>query len=390
MRLIRGCLALAAALMLSAAPGAAMGEEMRVFVEEGALEREEATRLVVLLGEAFPEAEWTAVFEEEETDLRTLVMEDRTPQLAICSPLSVSPWAKEGMLMPLEGCVADLSRMQQQVVDACVWDETLLMAPLRAGHRQMAVNRKLMEIRHFSYMMDALDHPVWYPSEINQILEEFSVAGTPAIELWPDENGGSAALEALVQSIYCGALLSEDGTKCLADGGGVLAGLTWLRDMVAGGTVVYVKDRQTALDRFLAGETALFIDWTDEEDRRLSGKLRSSGVELEVMPYPSAAGYPVRSFDLTGLCAFKGASGAQEELMRDAIAFLCEDVKAQIVLGDRAIWQDDAIWLPCMTATDRGMTLRKLFAEAIDAVMEGGKTPEQALSALAATMNAIP
>lgn len=76
--------------------------------------------------------------------------------------------------------------------------------------------------------------------------------------------------------------------------------------------------------------------------------------------------------------------------MQDAIAFLCEDVKAQIVLGDRAIWQDDTIWLPCMTATDRGMTLRRLFAEAIDAIMEGGKTPEQALSALAATMNAIP
>ncbi len=390
MRLFRGCLALAAALLLAVSPGVAMGEEMRVFVEEGALEREQATRLVTLLGEAFPEAEWTAVFETEEDDLRALVMEDRAPQLAICSPLTALPWAKEGMLLPLEGCVADLSRMQEQVVGACVWEETLFMAPLRADHRQMAINRKLMEMRHFSYMMDALDHPVWYPSEINQILEEFSVAGTPAMEIWPDENGGGAALEALVQSIYGGALLSEDGSRCLADGGGVLAGLTWLRDMVAGGTIVYVKDRQTALDRFLAGKTALFIDWTDEEERKLSGKLRAGGVELEVMPYPSSAGFPIRFFDLAGLCAFKGLSGGQETLLRDAVAFLCEDVQAQLVLGERAVWQDDAIWLPCMTATDRGMTLRKLFGEAVKAVMEGGKTPEQALSALEATMNAIP
>lgn len=390
MRLFRGCLALAAALLLAVSPGAAMGEEMRVFVEEGALEREQATRLVTLLGEAFPEAEWTAVFETENADLRALVMEDRAPQLAICSPLTALPWAKEGMLLPLDGCVADLSRMQEQVVDACVWDETLFMAPLRADHRQMAINRKLMEMRHFSYMMDALDHPVWYPSEINQILEEFCVAGTPAMEIWPDENGGGAALEALVQSIYCGALLSEDGTRRLADGGGVLAGLTWLRDMVAGGTIVYVKDRQTALERFLAGKTALFIDWTDEEERQLAGKLRAGGVELETMPYPSAAGFPVRSFDLTGLCAFRGLSGGQETLARDAAAFLCEDVQAQLVLGERAVWQDDAVWLPCMTATDRGMTMRKLFGEAVEAVMEGGKTPEQALDALEATMSAIP
>lgn len=390
MRLFWGYLALTAALLLPALPGAAAGETMRVFVERGALEQEEAARLVALLGEAFPQAEWTAVPGGEETDLRTLVMEDRAPQLAICSPLTALPWAKEGMLLPLEGCVADLARMQRQVVDACVWNETLVMAPLRADHRQMAVNRKLMDTCQFSYMMNPLEHPVWFPSEINQILEEFAIAGMPAIEIWPEESGGGAAVEALVQSIYCGALLSQDGARCLADGGGVQAGLTWLRNMVAGGAIVIVKDRQTALEHFLAGKTALFIDWTAEEERRLAGKLRAGGMEVETMPYPSAAGYPVRSFDLTAVCAFAGASDAQEALMRRAVAFLCEDVKAQIVLGDRAIWQDDATWLPCMTATDRGMTLRKLFAQAVAAVLKDGRTPEEALAALSAAMRAIP
>ena len=38
---------------------------------------------------------------------------------------------------------------------------------------------------------------------------------------------------------------------------------------------------------------------------------------------------------------------------------------------DRGIWQDDAVWLPEIDATQKGMTLRRLMCEAVEAVLGG-------------------
>ncbi|MDO5299283.1 MAG: extracellular solute-binding protein [Clostridia bacterium] len=388
MKRIFGALVLAL-LLLAAGMQAACAEQtdMQVYIAEGALERETAQRLLALLGRAYPQAEWVAVFQEETGEsLREMVLEDRAPQLAICTPQEAAPWAKEGLLVPLDGRISDAQMIQRQVLDACRQGDSVFMAPLAARHRQMIVNRRMLEKRRLSYMMNTIEHPVWYPTEFYQILEEFMLADIPALEIWPAQPQDCAALEALVQAIYGGALLSEDGKTCVANNGATLAGLSWLREMVAGGMITYAGSREEALEHFLAGETAFFIDWTDEEERLHARELRD--MDWFVMPYPTASGLPIRSFDVAGVAAFMGTDAAQRAIALQAIAFLHENAQTQLILGDRAIWQDDAIWLPCLSASSMGTTLRSLFCEAVNSVMEQGQTPEQALRVLQAAMEA--
>ena len=107
------------------------------------------------------------------------------------------------------------------------------------------------------------------------------------------------------------------------------------------------------------------------------------------MPYPSSTGFVIRSFELTGACVAAGTDNAKRELAMRAVAFWHEDAQTQMALGDRGIWQDDAVWLPEIDATQKGMTLRRLMCEAVEAVLGGRSAPKDALRLVQAAMEAM-
>ncbi len=377
-------------MMLLGAAGAAAQTQMQVYFAEGTLDVQQAHRLIELTQRAYPQAEWTAICEEETGEsLRERILSDRAPQIAVCAPGEASAWAREGMLAPLGGRVADQAQMQPQVISACMWEGEMIMAPLAAHHRQMAVNRRMLEQERLGYMIDYKEHPVWYPSEMDQILEEFYLSGTAAMEIWPARVQDCAAIEALIQSIYGGTLLSEDGQKSRAGESAALAGLSWLRDRVQQGGIGMAQSREEALERFLAGETAIFIDWMERDSALYAERLEENGIELVLMPYPTTAGLPIRSFELAGVCVFKSGHEAEQALGIQAMEFWCEDMQAQLILGDRAVWQDDAIWLPMMNAGETGPALRSLLCSVLDPVLAGQIDPKDALLVIDTALEAL-
>lgn len=118
-------------------------------------------------------------------------------------------------------------------------------------------------------------------------------------------------------------------------------------------------------------------------------ELEKNGIEIVEMPYPSSTGFVIRSFELTGACVAAGTDDAKRELAMRAIAFWHEDAQTQMALGDRGIWQDDAVWLPEIDATQKGMTLRRLMCEAVEAVLGGECAPKDALRLVQAAMEAM-
>lgn len=372
------------------AAGAAAQTRMQVYFAADTLDADAVRSLMELTRAAYPQAEWTAVCQEETGEsLRDLILSDRAPQIAVCEPGEAAVWMQEGLLVPLDGRVADQAQMQMQVVSACTWEGQLFMAPLVAHHRQMAVNRRLFEQEHLGYMIDMRDHPVWYPSEMDQIFEEFSLAGMNAMEIWPANAQDCAAVEALIQAIYGGSLLTEDGALCQANNSATLAGLTWLRDRVHQGIIGVAASREQALERFLEGKSAVFIDWSDKETALYGHEARERGLDLLCMPYPTSTGLPIRSFELTGACVLADGGSQAQALGLGAVALWCEDAQAQRIWGDRAIWRDDAIWLPMMNAGGIGPTLRSLLCGMLDAVIGGDMKAEDALRVMEAAAGAL-
>lgn len=384
----KGFAVLALALLLLCGVAASAQEDMRVYIAQGAMKRQEAQRLIAWLNEEFPQGAWTAVLGEDGVSLRELVLSDRVPQLAICPPGEALGWAKEGLLLALDDEEApERERVQQEVLESCTLNGVLFMRPLWASHRQMAVNARLLARRSYGSLLDDMEHPVWYPMELNQMLEDFALDGTPGMEIWLEGEDDGAALEALLQAIGGGAMLDADGRYC--EGGAALEGLAWLQIMVSQGLIGVAQSRQEALVRFAAGETAFFIDWTQAEAVRSGAALERAGVELAERPYPSSGGERVRAFEVIGAAVFRTERSAQVLLSLTALRRLADEEQAWLLPQERAIWRDGTLWLPPLDASDTGSTLRRLFAQAVRDVLSGGQDAQEAERGIGAAMRAL-
>ena len=368
-------------IMLLLVSGAKAQESLRLYVSRGMLGEVEVQRLLTRMnGEV---DQWALM--QDDRPLRELVLAGDMPDLAICAPAQALPWAKEGLLLALQTHMGDQQRLQRQILRQCVYGEELFMAPLIAHHRQMAINVGRMDEIGLGYMLDSQTYPVWYPAQFYQILEEFLLHDTVALDVWRADLEDSAPLEALTQAIYGGMLLSEEGVKYQADSPAMCAGVQWLADAVDDEMIGYCATREEALARFLSGETAIFIDWNKDLEKQMNQE--GMQLEIRVHPYPSAFGLPVRSFDLAGICAFASGDAARDARLAQACARVYES--AQDVLGPQGIWQDGAVWLPDLDTAEGGTTLRSLFCAALQDVMEERMPAELTLMRVQAAMDAL-
>lgn len=375
---------LAAMICLTAGAQAEAAVCVEVYAAENAMDGETAGRLIRLLGNAFPQAQWRLA--DGQDDLRSRVMDDRAPELAVCAPGEAMPWAKEGLLLPLDGRISGANRIQPEALEPGVWDERLYAAPLFARHRQMAVNAEKIRRMQMDSLLDGLAYPVWQPSQLERVLEELYLAEETGMEVWPPQTEGEAIL-AFAQALYGGAWLGGEG--CVRVGGAsAILGAGWLGEMTECGVIGCAENREAALTRFLAGETAVFIDWTEAEARRWQSLGPGAPFELMTMPYPSADGIPVRSFEMTGVCAFASGDAEKDALLCRAVSFLHESGEAQALYGGRAIWKDDAVWLRTWDTDACGATLRRLAGAALADVLAGKADARNAFSGVQAAMDA--
>lgn len=388
MRLKRCCAALLAALMLGiCAPGAAAQTQIAVYIAEDGLPEGTALQLVQLLQRAIPEAAFLSVSEAETgLSLRELVMRDEAPQLALCPVQEAAVWADEGLLLPLDTSLGDTQRIAPAVLAACFRDDYACMIPLLARHRQVAVNRALLAEMGLEHMLDLREYPVWLPIQLEQVLEEAALCGLTGMELWPLVPQESDGILAMAQAMYAGPFLSEDGALCLADSTAAAAGVEWLGGMTGSGLIAMAESREKALQNFLAGKSVLFADWTPEDAAAVRGK----GIEAQVatMPYPSSSGLPVRAFEVIGAAAFSTGDQRTDAIARAAAAVLMEDAQAQRLLGERGIFEDGAIWLPCIETGTHPAALRGALCASVGHVLAGEMQPEAAMRAVSAAVRA--
>ena len=382
----RGICAWVVAWLLLA--GVALAEEnLTVFVSKKAMSPQTAMQLTGLMARELKLDEISLIEEEASgQSLRELVLMDQAPEIAICTPEEARIWAKEGLLVKLGGYIPDRARIQSQVLDVCSLDGEPFMAPLVAQHRMVAVNRRMLEKENLDELLNVRTHPVWYPLEMQQVLEAFALEDRYALEIWPLDPETNGGLLALIQAYYGGAFLSEDGQICQVESGSAVAGVDWLANMMESGVIGWARSREEALEHFLSGDTALFIDWT-QEDAQLARTVRSE-LEVETVAYPSSTGMPVRSFEVTGAVVFSSGDAHRDAMAKHAVDFLGEDPQAQMILGERAIWTDGAVWLPDLGAHPQGALLRTVLCEALKAVLEGEMTGAAAMRSVSATLEA--
>ena len=122
----------------------------------------------------------------------------------------------------------------------------------------------------------------------------------------------------------------------------------------------------------------MFIDWTDADERAHAAS-KEGGAELMGMPYPSSLGIPVRDMQVIGVVAFATGDAQLDALLVRAAGVLARDDQVGRVLGDQAIFRDDALWLASPGVSGGTGALRALEGAAIDAAIMGEISPRAAM-----------
>lgn len=368
--------ALAATLMLIHLTFAAAETAVTVHVTPDSLTKDASLVLMQQLERALPQATFVCTDDGTAGTLWQQVLRGSAPQLAICTAQEAARFASEGLLLPLDLEDSEAERMDSAVLAACTKDGQLFMAPLLARHRRMAVNRQLLEELTLDTLLDARENPVWQPMQLYQVLEEASISGGCGMEIWPCGEEADALL-AFVQALY-GGVFVQPGEGVAADNEAAVMAVEWLCEMVSGGLIGMAESREEALAHFLTGETVLFIDWTDADERAHAAS-KAGGAEMMGMPYPSSLGIPVRDMQVTGVVAFATGDAQLDALLVRAAGMLAQDERVGRVLGDRAIFRDDALWLASPGVSGGTDALRALEGAAIDAALTGEISPRAAM-----------
>lgn len=340
--------------------------DLQLYIGKNTVSASQGEALARLLQTGLEEPVQAAMQTDESFSQR--MTDGSAPDMAILCADEMRKWANAGMLTALDGCTDTLGEMSEEIVNGCVADESLYALPLGIRSRAMAVHPAWMEKIRMAYLLDERMHAAWYPTEILQALDELALSGGTGLDLWPPQETGTLCFEAFLQGIN-GAWFSAGETDAgNADLEALEDALVWVEEMVRAELVGTAQSRDEALARFLAGETAIFIDWTMEDSRTYAGEIEDGSIQL--LPYPSMSGIPFAAGDV--VCFLAPCSGEEgEQRARQAAALLASNGYAQQVLGETLPAADEMDWLIGVNMLEGGATLRALFAQAVGEILAG-------------------
>ena len=350
--------------------------EISLYIAEGTVSSAQAEMLRRRIEEALGEPVGAILQEDTGESVSQMVLGGGAPDLAVLSAEQGALWARERMLLPLDGCVPELGRMAKEITDACVFDEQLMMSPFLVCRRMMAVRPDRFQSVNMGYLLDERAHPVWYPSEFVQALDEMALLDSPGMDVWLPEEADSLWLEALLQGVSDLHLADAETGAYAADVSSLEDAFEWMEDMLRAELIRAAEDREDALGRFLAGDTAVFVDWTGALSETYAQEIRQG--EILIRPYPSIGGAQRHVCELVVVCAFCSPDEQENVKLRQAAAALCGAQEEQFLRWRRGLYDDGAACLPPLDIREYGATLRMLIVQAARDVIAGKMSGEQA------------
>ena len=371
----------AAALVFTVSLSAARAE-IPVYIAEGTVSRVQAQSLAQSVEKTLGVRIQLVMQEETGESVSSRLGAGETPRVAVLSAEAAAHWAREGLLLPLDGCLEAIGNIPQEFADACVVDGQMMFAPLSAQSRMMAVRSEGFRAVNMGYLLDSRAHPVWYPSEFLQALDEMALVDAPGMEIWQPQEEDALWLEALLQGISGGEFADETTGAYVMEEETLMHAFEWLREMLSAGLIETAQNREEALGRFVSGETAVFVDWTAQESERFAQAIREG--EILLRPYPSLTGTRQHAARLTVVCAF-ASQNEQENALSCRAAALFGAAGADM-LRERGSGEEGTQHFAMTGTKPFGATLRMLLCEETQKIMNGEADAESAASRITRAM----
>ena len=235
------------------------------------------------------------------------------PNVLLDEPGRISSYAKKGVLADIsdmftEEVASDI--VSEGILSACRNGDAYVMYPLSGSNYVMAFNRYMIEGSGAIELMNREGACTWTTDAFEQVLERLNASGFNSGMLYCSGIAGDYATRSFITNLYDGSLMNEDMTAYTMNSEENRQALSKIKEWMEKGWILNGSafSGADAVASFVSGEA-----------------LAENGVEVVVMPYPSADGVPSLEYMLNGFCIFENGDADKLQASRYLVDFLCND-----------------------------------------------------------------
>lgn len=256
--------------------------------------------------------------------------EGELPNVLLDGPGRISFYAKAGVLADIsdmftEEVTSDM--VSEGILSACTNGDAYVMYPLSGSNYVMAFNRYMIEGSGAIELMNREGACTWTTEAFEQVLERLNTSGFNSGMLYCSGIAGDYATRSFITNLYDGSLMNEDMTAYTMDSEGNRQALTKIKEWMDKGWILNGSGSSgaDAVESFVNGDNSYCLLWSLPQAISNAEALAENGVEVVVMPYPSADGVPSLEYMLNGFCIFNNTDADKVQASRYLVDFLCND-----------------------------------------------------------------
>ena len=177
-----------------------------------------------------------------------------------------------------------------------------MMYPLSGSNYVMAFNRSMIEASGAIELMNREGACTWTTEAFEQVLERLNASGFNSGMLYCSGIAGDYATRSFVTNLYDGSLMNEEKTAYDLDSDANRQALSKIKEWMEKGWLLNGSafSGADAVSSFVSGENSYCLLWSLPQALSNREALAENGVEVVVMPYPSADGTPELEYMLNG------------------------------------------------------------------------------------------
>lgn len=252
------------------------------------------------------------------------------PNVLLDEPGRISSYAKAGVLDDIsdlftEDVTSDM--VSEGILSACRNGDAYVMYPLSGSNYVMAFNRYMIEGSGAIESMNREGACTWTTEAFEQVLDKLNASGFNSGMLYCSGIAGDYATRSFITNLYDGSLMNEEMSAYTMDSEANRQALTKIREWMNKGWILNGSGSSgaDAIASFVEGENSYCLLWSLPQAISNADKLAENGVEVVVMPYPSADGVPSLEYMLNGFCIFENGDADKLQASRYLVDFLCND-----------------------------------------------------------------
>ena len=328
--------------------------------------------------------------------LRYSVKNNKACDVLMDAPGRIIAYAHQNKLAELNDMftsdfVSDVDN--EQILNACKIDDKAYMYPISTAPFYMVFNKKYLEN---AGVLDLVKEG-WTTEDFIKVAKSLHDAGYVSASVFCGDSSGDQGTRAFISNLYDSSVMNSDMTAYDINDENGKKGFQLVYDMVKKGYLRNgsFRDATNVLESFAEGNSSFTLLWGPNQQLRYDYFLKSNDIETVEVPYPSEDGVPELEYLVNGFCVFNNQDPNKINASKQFIDFICNDKNwgkksveltgclpvrksqdtANDELGKISNWTK--YYSEYYNDVKGFSDMRVLWYENLQAMLDGGKSPEK-------------